>query len=208
MAMITKNSAGAWAVVMLGFTVSGCWSTADFGHVSTPLAAEADDSYWDVIEQWHRKAEWYGDLEEHSSVRAVFLNEEVRSAYLKRFEEVRGERLEVFSQDESSHMAILVSLYSAQSAFTNLADARQWSLFVSLGGGAVRPFQVREVYEKALLQAFFPFINSWSREFLVVFDPAGGSASETAEPLPNTLVLDAKSTQVSFSLEWSAPSAQ
>lgn len=184
--------------VCAGFALlsAGCISTVDEGSVATPPDPQQDTAYWPVHEKWHRSGKWYGDLEEFVRVHAVFLSDEFRSAYLRRFESVRGERLDVFAGERLN--AILVSLYASHEPFANLADAKQWSLFV--GSTQVRPTEVRELGEKTLLQAFFPYADNWSREFLVVFDPTAPAENGTA--LPTSLTFSARSTQVSFSLTW------
>jgi hypothetical protein len=129
-------------------------------------------------------------------VHAVMLTAEFRTAYMERAAKIWGEGQQAFDSSIGSRVGFLVSFSTPDRPYEFLEDKRLWVLSLNYGGTKVSNPEVRSLADKAVLDPFFPFVNQWSREYLVAFDPAMGSS------LPQSVSLSLKSALAGVELEW------
>ncbi len=176
-------------------TVS-CASSSDNAISSVPASAIADSSYADVLQKWQRSDAVFSMFQKRVEIHAVMLTAEFRKAYMERAGRIWGEGQQGFDSSLGNRVGFLVSFSTPDRAYESLDDKRLWVLNMNYGNTKIPNSEVRGLTDKALLEPFFPFVNQWSREFLVAFDP-GASGN-----LPEVVGLTFKSALAGVELIW------
>jgi hypothetical protein len=91
--------------------------------------------------------------------------------------------------------AFFVTLYTANQELGNIADADVWNIQLQVSGQTLKPSAIKKLKPKERWQPFFPEINQWSREFLILFDRQPESSAD-----PMRLILS--SPDGSVRAEW------
>lgn len=180
----------------VSLALTSCASVSGGVSSSVPAAASSDTAYSPVVRKWHRSESVYSMFQKRIEVNAVMLTSEFRSAYLERAGRIWGEGQEAFDSSIGSRVGFLVSFYTPDKQYDYLDDKRIWALSLNYGGTKVSNPEIRALSDKVVLDPFFPFINQWSHEYLVAFDPALGSS------LPQSVSLALKSALANIELEW------
>jgi hypothetical protein len=95
---------------------------------------------------------------------------------------------------------IFVSVYSPDINRNPLTEKAMWNITLQRKDSSVtkEPETIFSIKKKEPYTAFFPFINNWSREYLVVFDENG----ESPELMQQNMTLWIQNKVASVSLFW------
>jgi hypothetical protein len=190
------NRQFAFLCMFTASVVLGCASSGGEVRSEVPPQAASDSVYAETLEKWHRSDSVYSLFQKKIQVHGVLLTTDFRKAYLERVSRIRGDAVNALDESVGRRLGVFVSLTTPDYAYENLDDKRLWSVSLRYGKTQIHAPDVRPLSEKTPLTPFFPFVNQWSREFLVTFD-----ANSTGE-LPDSVLLSLKSALVAVDLEW------
>jgi hypothetical protein len=149
------------------------------------------------MEKWYRETYVSPAFQKRIDIKAVLLTNEFRKAYLARYVRIHGEGQGQFDETIGSRIGVLVSLFSSERDHELLEDRRLWTVSMKYGKAELRNPEIRMLPEKPLLTPFFPFVSTWSKEFLLVFDPQGVEGG-----LPEKVVLSMRSALADVEMIW------
>lgn len=181
--------------VVLGACVT---SQAEF---ELPAAAAADSEYYPVMKKWQRSVEVNQKFQKRIDVNAVLFTEEMRRAYSARSERIRGESREL-SDMEGGKMGILVSFYTPDGAYAELDNRDLWNIRVRDDQNQFMPAAVKYITKKSLFEANFPFVNKWTREYLIVYEPVAGETGSESLKVSQSITLEMRSPLAVVNLTW------
>ncbi len=163
--------------------------------------AESDGAYYKVYSKYTREANVFDNFENKYNLTATVLSPEMRSSMASRYERLYKVQQGIL-EEASSKTGFFVSIFSPERGGLDLDDEVLWTIMVKIGETPRRPALVRRLGEKERWRPFFPEVNQWSKEFLIVFD----------EPLPdlatddlvrkNSISLKIANADASVSLAW------
>lgn len=175
--------------------------------------ARPDAAYRSVVERWTRSDEEYEELETKLLVSATYKSWPFRQAYVAQYARIfllpEREREALLAREtaalEQFHDFVLSAYTPVRQSGDFLTRTGIWKLYLEGPGGVRVPSaRVERVAEPhRVLEAFYPFVNRWSRVFLVRF-PRETAGGEAVLPNPETdrfrLVL--ASTEARTVLTW------
>ncbi len=180
--------------------LAGCVTSIEEAVEINPTA-ESDGSYYKVYSKYTRDANVFDNFENKYTLTATVLSPEMRSAMASRYERLYKVQQGIL-EEASSKTGFFVSIFSPERGGLDLDDEVLWTILVKIGETPRRPSLVRRLGEKERWRPFFPEVNQWSKEFLVVFDePLPDLASENLVH-KNSISLKFANADASVSLAW------
>jgi hypothetical protein len=191
------------ACALLSVTVAlyGCTSVPPGSSAAIPPDPQQDDAYQPVLEKWSQSVRLFDQFQNQVELQAVLFTEEMRQAYLDRWVKMRGDTFAKTGLDVGGKLAVFVSIFTPQEDYLRLDNAALWTVRMSYGAQVIAPVMIRRLFDKALYTSFFPFINTWSSEYLIVFEPSVAESSPTME-LPQQVSAQFLSGLASVELQW------
>lgn len=186
--------------VLAPLVTLSCTSMSDEAKTSLPTSAADDDAYQVALAKWSREAHVFYRFQKVIDANVVLFTEEFRRAFLERWTQIRGDGRSNLDEMTSGKSAALVSLYTPDFPYMSLDNSRLWTIEMQFGEKKIAPSIVRWIDDKPLLEPYFPFLNKWTREFLVIFDTASPSGETFV--LPNSVQLSLRSSLVSTEFAW------
>ncbi len=196
------------------------WSAATAGCVAIesfrgqPEAQPtANATYRELLDRWTRRDLEYDELETRVLVAATYKSWPFRQAYVAEYARVyllpETEREALLRREAAAletYHDFVVSVYAPARDIAELTRERGiWRLYLEGPGGArVSPSVVERVKEPLpIVSAFFPYVDRWSRVFLVRF-PKQTADGRPVLPQPerDTFRLLLVSTEAHASLAW------
>lgn len=166
---------------------------------SIPLSPKEDKSYIEVFNKWHKEINIFSEFQNRIEAHALFLSDDFRKAYHKRFESIRGETIDPFNQETGADFGILISVTTPDHYFEEVDSRNIWTLKLAYGSLDLANPDIRSLKEKEILEPFFPFVSKWSKEFLVVFNL---KKEEGKAELPQKVKLSMRSSLATIEMEW------
>jgi hypothetical protein len=190
----------------LAFTVTGCYSSKT--HVSsreainTPADSAGVPDYYDVLSKWSRSDKLFKRLDARLHINATLKSVEFRRAYAEEYAHryrFDDDKLAVLLKNElASHKAyneFFISTYTPRDSWNDFAEKDSiWQLYLVDGEGRrAEPAEIEELDSSdVLLNEFFPYIDPWSKVYLVRFpryDTSGTIPIGDRESAKLTLVI-------------------
>jgi hypothetical protein len=187
---------GLVATSAVAILMVSCASSSDNAISSVPASVLADSPYADALQKWQRSDAVFSMFQKRVEIHAVMLSTEFRKAYMERAVRIWGEGQQAFDSSLGNRVGFLVSFSTPDRAYESLDDKRLWVLNLKYGDTKIPNSEIRSLMDKAFLEPFFPFVNQWSREFLVAFDPGAGGN------IPDVVGLTFKSALAGVELIW------
>lgn len=169
-------------LILLTFSVSGCLSAPKKSVAEQEVAIEdsiKETAYADVFSKWSRGDKLFKDFEPRLHINATLKSREFRSAYAKEYAERFGfdadKEAVLLSNELDSYNAyneFLVSTYTPSDDWNDFAEEDSiWQLYlVDAEGRRAEPVEIEELDKKDVtLREFFPYIDPWSKVYLVRF---------------------------------------
>ena len=99
-----------------------------------------------------------------------------------------------FFRESDDHPRFFISIYSSDRSKQDLTQPKLWSLKLSALNAEWEPLKIVEVRSKTEWQPFLPYINQWTREYIVIFPSTDAQSIKASDPLKLILSnLEAKS---------------
>lgn len=159
--------------------------------------ALSDDAYATVLRKETREASVYSNFETKLMVKVTYLSDDFRMAFDKRYETLMEEKR--FSLGEADKKSgFFISIFTPDQQKPELDNSKFWTLILKNRTDLKRyPTMVRHLSEKDRWKPFFPWLNRWSHEYLVLFD------SEEDNPTgPEAFTLSLSNPDARVSLNW------
>ncbi|HYX33058.1 MAG TPA: hypothetical protein VE954_08070 [Oligoflexus sp.] len=169
-------------LVPLLFLLTACLSSPE-PEVNYPLAAHEDKPYFQAYEAASVKYDVIHNFETRFKAQITRVTPAFQQALTQRYAHIWNEPQPLI-QDAAAKTAFFVTIYTANQELENVADADLWNIQLQVSGQTLKPSAIKKLKPKERWQPFFPEINHWSREFLLLFDrqPDNGT-----EPMKLTL---------------------
>ena len=192
--------------ILLVFTTAGCYSSKT--HVSSREAINISTDptgvpeYYDVLSKWSRSDKLFKRLDARLHINATLKSTQFRRAYVAeyahryRFDEDKTAVL--LSNELDSYKAyneFFISTYTPRDSWNDFAEKDSiWQLYLHDGKGRrAEPVEIEELDSNdVLLNDFFPYIDPWSKVYLVRFprfDTSGTTPIGDRESAELTLVI-------------------
>ncbi len=159
------------AVACLSLSLTGCLSTIDSTALQTPKPVLEDPAYNKIYKESSQDFEFVDKFVTKYKVHITQLNANFRQALATRHEQIFLEPQPLLTE-ASQKTAYFVSIYSQNSRLKDLRDERLWSIQLRTGSSVLKPSAIQTIDPKERWVAFFPEINTWSSEYLILFDQA------------------------------------
>jgi hypothetical protein len=170
-----------------------------------------DSVYFPVLSKYTKSDSVYASLQKVIDISVVKFTEEMKNSYLNRLARIRQSnplqpQAEIVGTNVNSFLTLdfassgpkigfLVSVYTPDSSFQELENKNLWNIRY----GNLPVSKIQKLTDKDVLDAFFPFVNKWSTEYLVIFEQG---AAENPQPKPLRDQLIFSSSLVSLSFQW------
>lgn len=181
--------------------------------LETQTEARPSPSYREILERWTDTEREYDQLETRLYVSATYKSWAFRQAYVAEYARVfrlpEAEREAMLARETASleqfHEFVLSAYTPVRQSGDFLTTTGIWRLYLEGPGGASVPAARVERITQPLpvLSAFFPYVDRWSRVFLVRFPkrtPEGQEVVPSVDTDPFRLVV--ASTQARAVLAW------
>lgn len=121
-----------------------------------------------VLEQYLRSTTVYYNYETLYMVSASMLSSPFYEALSRRVAD-HYQSTEVL-KNFTVNATVFLSIYAPDYDLNDLANKRVWELFIEINGKKYPVKSVKKVKEKESWYAFFPYINHWTTDFIIIFD--------------------------------------
>lgn len=135
-----------------------------------------DRAFDQALEKASKTRSVFSNFETRYILTAVYISPEFRTAFANRLTKVY-KKADVELGEIGSKAGFLVSLQVFDDTRSDLTNPQHWTVVLNGADGPIRPLLIKPLMDKERWRAFFPFIDLWSREFLVVFDVPGIDAN-------------------------------
>ena len=153
---------------------TGC-VTAMESDVHPATTPNEDHAYTKALTAATRQRTVYKDFETRYTVAATHLGPNFRSAFAARL--ARVYKMERTQFDEArTKVGFFVSLHMPGDGATDLENPQHWTVTLTSVGTSIRPTLVKKLTDKERWRAFFPAVNPWSVEYLLLFDAPAATA--------------------------------
>lgn len=156
-------------------TLAACTTTK--GDVETAIPPEplADDAYAPVYDKWFRKVSLVDQFQKRIDASAVLFTDDMRKAYAERWVRIRGDREAEIEALAGGRLAVFVSVFTPEADYLDLDNRQLWSHSLQLGAQGASPVAIKRLFSKSAFSPFFPFVNRWTSDYLVLFDASSSS---------------------------------
>lgn len=182
--------------VLVLVTVAACQTTNDEG-VETATAIEADTDYYSSYTKATRSKTVHDEFKTRFSITSTFLTTDFRNAMAKRHLELFQESQPVLGE-ASDKAGFFISAHVSNEDLADLRDERLWNIFVDSPSGPIQPVLIKKLREKEQWKAFFPEVNLWTEEYLVLFDSSFGDSEKLVQKDAVRLMISNRHAKVSF----------
>jgi hypothetical protein len=168
----------AFLCITLAASVVGlaaCTSTKGDVTAAIPPEPLSDDAYAPVYDKWFRKVSLVDQFQKRLDASAVLFTDDMRKAYAERWVRIRGDREAEIEALAGGKLAVFVSVFTPETDYLDLDNSQLWSHSLQLGAQGASPVAVKRLFAKSAFSPFFPFVNRWTSDFLVLFDASSSS---------------------------------
>ena len=141
--------------------------------VETHAPPLADPDYGPVLAKATQSRVVFRDFENRYQVTATYLSPEFRAAFAKRLAQVYLNDESRLFEEASAKAGFFVSIEAPSNELnekTDLSNPQHWTVQLAGSQGPLKPILVKRLNDKERWRAFFAGINTWTYEYLVVFD--------------------------------------
>ncbi len=153
---------------LLGGLLTSCVSSQEH-EVELALHAYDDLKYYDAYTKNTSNYEVIKNFETKFRIHATLLSGEFRQAIASRYQKIYAETQPILGE-ATDKTGFFVSLYVADDEQDDLRDHRLWNIFLETESGKFSPILIKKLGKKARWKTFFPAVDLWTHEYLVLFD--------------------------------------
>ena len=192
-----------FAFVFSAPLLGSCTTSSDASSASVPESALEDEAYAGPYKNWHTKVSVVDQFQKKFDAEAVLLSNDMRRAYTERWSRLRGKSDAGLGDLSGGKLAVILSYFSPQDEYMDLSNPQLWTVELSVAGKNYAPALVQKLPQKAALEPFFPFVNQWTVEYLLVFDASSDASGEQGMVIAKSSAqLKLKSALVNATLGW------
>lgn len=153
----------------LGLSLLTSCATSSNTSVTVHKAALDDEEYVSTLENKTREVHVYDVFKSQYKITVTLLDEDFRQALSKRVSSVLlKERIKELHIENKT--AFFVVLSTPDRKMEQLEDKDIWTVTLKDGSEDLKASEIKYMREKSQSQLFFPSVDTWSKEFLVIFD--------------------------------------
>ncbi|MEY4630858.1 MAG: hypothetical protein RIQ81_978 [Pseudomonadota bacterium] len=182
-------------------TLTGCQTSPAETKVELLPTVEQDSQYEKAWKRASRSTTVFRDFETKYTLEATYLSPEFRSAFATRAERFAKSKLQ-FLEEASGKSGFFVTIFSPDSRVDDLADEGHWTIQMVDGEKTIRPAFVRRLADKDRWKNFFPGVNRWSVEYMVVFDTPSRSTSSQEMATGNPVQVQFTNSDADVTMRW------
>jgi hypothetical protein len=181
----------------------GCVSASNLSSAKVPESPEGDKEYAEAYRKWHTRLSVTDQFQKKFDADGVLFSNEMRKAYTERWQRLRGKNDAGLGDLSGGKLAVILSYFSPEDDYLELGNTQLWSVSLEVGGKTYAPALIQRLQQKTALQGFFPFVNHWTADYLLVFDANSdeSGASQGSIDLTKTQ-LKLSSALVQANLGW------
>lgn len=157
--------------------MSACTSTTGASKAEVPASPAADDQYAPVLKKWTSEAHVYYQFQKMVDLSAILWSQEMQRAFADRWRNINGNATQPIPTLSENEIGVVMSVYTPDRAYLALENEKLWAFELQVAGQVVRPNRVSLLAErqnqKAAMMPVLPQANSWTREYLVVYQLSG-----------------------------------
>ena len=162
---------------------------------------EQDSAYEGAWRKASRSTTVMRDFETKYSIDATYLSPDFRTAFARRAERFTKNKMQFF-EDASGKSAFFVSLFSPDARVDDLADQDHWTIQMVAGDKTMRPALVRRLADKDRWKSYFPSVNRWSAEYMVVFDTPSRTTDSPELAAANQFQIQFTNPDADVTMTW------
>jgi hypothetical protein len=181
--------------------LTSCFSGSS-SKVTVSDALRSDEVYYKSYEQHTVRGHVYEDFETKFIVNATILAQGFRKSVGDRYRRLFNIP-QPFLEEASQKTGFFVTLFTPERQRGILDDGNQWSLVLEIPGQEpLRPVAIKFLSNKARWESFFEGIDTWSREYLVIFDVHNPMIKSTELVKEQPIFLKISNSDATLKLSW------
>ena len=137
---------------------------------------------------------------------ATYLSPQFQKAFADRLSFLYFDQQTALSETEGK-AAFFVSLHAPENRLNELTNKQIWSIGLdsSESNTTLAPVLLRHLADKERWQAFFPSVNEWTKEYLIVFDIPAVTPNAPQLVQGQDLTLKLANADGKVELQWGGP---
>lgn len=144
--------------------------------ISARAIPDIDENYKRVYKRYSRKTQVIDNFETKLIAQMTLLGSDLRQIMSDRYASIFNE-VDPILTGASNQTGFFVSIFVPHQ-YVDLSDNETWKIHLSKGEEKFSPVIIKKLSQKDKWKIFFPEINTWSKEFLVVFNETAPRGSE------------------------------
>ena len=151
---------------------------------------QGDSEYVTVYKKFTNQYEVIENFETKYVINATHLTSDFRQAIASRHKKLFEDPNPILAE-ASSKTGFFITLYVANEDGEDLRDQDLWNIALKEGDQTLVPNLIKKLSRKERWKAYFPSVNLWTQEYLVIFDSpsAGSSSQQLLNQSPKTLII-------------------
>ncbi len=162
---------------------------------------EQDDSYERALRKASRSTTVTRDFETKYTIEATYLSPDFRTAFARRAERFTKNKMTIL-EEASNRSAFFVTIFSPDNRVDDLADQDHWTIQLVSGEKTLRPALVRRLADKDRWKNFFPGVNRWSAEYMVMFDTPSRTTDSPEMAAPSQMQVQFTNPDADVTMTW------
>lgn len=141
------------------------------------IAITEDEPYFAAYKKANRHFEVIKNFETKQHMSATLLTNAFRQAIATRHKALYREAQPVLGE-VTDQTGFFITSFMPDSRMEDLRNERLWNIVLETPAGTLRPSLVKRLSEKNQWKAFFPKVNAWTEEYLILFPGSTGLSND------------------------------
>jgi len=180
---------------------SACQTSGATTKVEMLPTIDQDDTYESALRKASRATTVTRDFETKYTIEATYLSPEFRTAFARRAERFTKNKMTIL-EEASNRSAFFVTIFSPDNRVDDLADQDHWTIQLVSGEKPLRPAFVRRLADKDRWKNFFPGVNRWSAEYMVMFDTPSRATDSPEMASQNQIQVQFTNPDADVTMTW------
>lgn len=145
-------------------------------HIEKNEPLLSDDDYMRSYREVTRTVKIYNDFETKYTMTITNLDKNFQKALATRIKSLMMDDVPALSE-AGNKTAFFVSAFGPDDRLMDIDDPQLWNFILKQGDKELKPSNIQKLGRKERWLAYFPAINKWTSEYLIIFDapPLGGA---------------------------------
>lgn len=169
-----RHAIGLFA--LFAFALSCTHSESSYIESESYKTVYSDQDYLRELEFASKDTSVFHDFDTLYTLNVTFFSRSFKGVYDKRVQERFNHTPKL--EEIEGKLAFFVSIFSPRRDFINLSEDKVWEISLKNGAQQLKPVRIQKLTKKEEWLPFFPYVNRWSREYVVIFDPVEGAPED------------------------------